>query len=410
VTAGTLRPGAAANFDRAALWTTVAIGFSLPVSTALDGLLVVTLIVCWIAGGRWREKLEIARHNAFALFPCALFVLHLAGSVYSIGDPEDIWYALGKLVPLLFILLLISLQPGDKWRGRAMKAFAAAMLLTLALSFLVWGRLIPEGGFFKGTHFDAVVFKLKITHSVFMAFAAYLFALHARDAQHGGRRWLLGALALLAAFNVLFMVQGRTGQLILIVLLIYLLVSSLARRGILAAMGAGLLVATGVYFMPSSSLHQRAQTTIQEFSDWRARKPAQLANMRLESWSNSLEVIRRHPVLGTGTGGFGAAYARQVEGTSMRTAAQPANQYLLTAVQLGVFGLAALLALFAAQWRLAARLATRTETDIARGLVIFMVVGCLFNSFLLDHTEALFYAWLSGLLFAGLRPRETSAR
>jgi hypothetical protein len=32
------------------------------------------------------------------------------------------------------------------------------------------------------------------------------------------------------------------------------------------------------------------------------------------------------------------------------------------------------------------------------------VVGCLFNSFLLDHTEALFYAWLSGLLYAGLRP------
>ena len=93
----------------------------------------------------------------------------------------------------------------------------------------------------------------------------------------------------------------------------------------------------------------------------------------------------------------------------MRTAAQPENQYLLTAVQLGVFGLAALLALFAAQWRLAARLATRTETNIARGLVIFMVVGCLFNSFLLDHTEALFYAWLSGLLFAGLRPRGTSA-
>jgi hypothetical protein len=33
-------------------------------------------------------------------------------------------------------------------------------------------------------------------------------------------------------------------------------------------------------------------------------------------------------------------------------------------------------------------------------------VGCLFNSFLLDHTESLFYAWMSGLLFAGLRPRQ----
>jgi len=39
------------------------------------------------------------------------------------------------------------------------------------------------------------------------------------------------------------------------------------------------------------------------------------------------------------------------------------------------------------------------DTDLARGLVVTMVVGCLFKSFLLDHTESLFYAWLSGLLY-----------
>jgi O-antigen ligase len=88
----------------------------------------------------------------------------------------------------------------------------------------------------------------------------------------------------------------------------------------------------------------------------------------------------------------------------MMRAEHSENQYLLTAVQLGAVGLAALLALFALQWRLAARLATRADTDLARGLVILMLIGCLFNSFLNDHTQALFYAWLSGLLYAGLRP------
>jgi hypothetical protein len=29
-------------------------------------------------------------------------------------------------------------------------------------------------------------------------------------------------------------------------------------------------------------------------------------------------------------------------------------------------------------------------------------VGCAFNSFLLDHAEGLFYAWLTALLYAGL--------
>jgi hypothetical protein len=31
-----------------------------------------------------------------------------------------------------------------------------------------------------------------------------------------------------------------------------------------------------------------------------------------------------------------------------------------------------------------------------------MVVGCLFNSLLLDHAEGLFFVWLSGVLFAAV--------
>ncbi|TMH49697.1 MAG: hypothetical protein E6H62_15355, partial [Betaproteobacteria bacterium] len=123
-----------------------------------------------------------------------------------------------------------------------------------------------------------------------------------------------------------------------------------------------------------------------------------------------VEIVKSHPWVGAGTGGFAAAYARQVQGTSMMPLPQPENQYLLTAVQIGAVGLAALLALFALQWHLASRLATRTDTDLARGLVVTMVVGCLFNSFLLDHTESLFYAWLTGLLFASLRPGRNGAR
>jgi len=266
---------------------------------------------------------------------------------------------------------------------------------------------MPQTRFFKGSPFDPVVFKLKVTHGVLMAFGAFLFALKAREAADLRWRmvWALGAT--LAAFNVLFMVQGRTGQLVLMALLLYFLISALKWRGLLAAAAASLAIGGTVYLIPSSSLHQRTLTTINEIQDWRAGKPPTPANMRLESWSNSLKIVREHPLVGVGTGGFAAAYAKQVEGTSMMPLRQPENQYLLTTVQLGIVGLAALLALFAIQWRFASRFATRTDTDLARGLVITMAVGCMFNSFLFDHTEALFYAWLSGLLFAGLQSRET---
>lgn len=398
-------PRVAAFFDRAALWIAVAIGFSIPISTALDNVLVAALLLCWAAGARYREKLAAIRGNTFALVACAFFLLHVAGTAYGHGTRADMLHALDKAATVLLIPLLISLNPGERQRSLALKAFVAALAMTLILSFFIWLELMPQTGFFKGFPFDPVVFKLKITHSVLMAFGAFYLALAAREATTTRSRLLLSLIAGLAAFNVLFMVQGRTGQLVLMALLLYFLISSFRWRGLLAAVAAGLAIGGTVYLTPSSSLHQRMLTTVNEIQDWRAGKPPTLANMRLESWSNSFKIVREHPLVGVGTGGFAAAYAKQVEGTSMLPLGQPENQYLLTTVQLGVVGLAALLVLFAVQWRLASRLATRTDTNLARGLVLTMAVGCMFNSFLLDHTEALFYAWLSGLLFAGLQSR-----
>jgi O-antigen ligase len=391
---------------RAALWLAVAIGFSIPISTALDNLLVAALLLCWIAGGRYREKWAALRASPFVLLPCGLFLLHVAGSLYSEGSAQEVLRALDKASVILLIPVLIALNPGQEFRDRALHAFMAAILATLVLSFLLWMGAVPEGGedeIVKGVRQDPAVFKKHITHGLLMAFGALAFALKAREATRPGLRLLLALVVLLAAFNVLFMVHGRTGQLVLAALLLYFLFSSLRWRGLAVAVAAGAAVGGTVYLAPSSALHQRVKTTIAEIKDWRAGKPAQLSNMRLEAWSNSVQIVQQHPLVGVGTGGFGAAYARQVEGTSMIPLGQPENQFLLTTVQLGIVGLGALLALFAAQWHLASRLASRMETDLARGLVLTMAVGCFFNSFLLDHTEALFYAWLSGLLFAGLR-------
>ncbi|MGH8687204.1 MAG: O-antigen ligase family protein [Burkholderiales bacterium] len=386
-----------------ALWIAVAIGLSLPLSTALDSVLLVALLVAWAASGSWREKLALLRRNAFIAFPVGLFLLQVAGSVYSLGSGEDIRDAVTKAATLLFIPLLVSLQPDDHWRRRALAAFAAAMLVTLALSFPVWWGLIPQGDVFKGLPVDAVVFKKKITHSVFMAYAAFVFALQAREARGPHRRWLFAALALVASFNVLFMVQSRTGQVVLAGLLLYFLYSTLRWRGLVVAAVAGIGVAGAAALLPASVIHIRTLMTIHEVERWEAGKPADASNLRLEAWSNSVRIWRRHPVVGTGTGGFPAAYASEIRGSGRPASTNPENQYLYSAVELGAVGVAALLALFAAQWRLAGRLATRTDIDLARGLVILMVLGCLFNSFLHDHAESLFYVWLSGLLFAGLQ-------
>jgi hypothetical protein len=49
------------------------------------------------------------------------------------------------------------------------------------------------------------------------------------------------------------------------------------------------------------------------------------------------------------------------------------------------------------------------EGSIARGLVIMFGLGCLVNSMLIDHTEGLLFAWLTGVLYGGLPTRSAPA-
>jgi hypothetical protein len=41
--------------------------------------------------------------------------------------------------------------------------------------------------------------------------------------------------------------------------------------------------------------------------------------------------------------------------------------------------------------------------------VLTFVIGCLFNSLLIDHTEGLLFAWLSGLVFVTIPTDKRSA-
>ena len=128
----------------------------------------------------------------------------------------------------------------------------------------------------------------------------------------------------------------------------------------------------------------------------------------MDYYTNSLAIIRDHPLFGVGTGGFEKAYDEKIRNTAMASSNNPHNQYLLITVQLGVLGLALLLYLFFTQWRMACLLPTVLEQNLARGMLLTIASGSLFNSLLLDHSEGLFFAWISGVLFAGLntaRPR-----
>ena len=136
--------------------------------------------------------------------------------------------------------------------------------------------------------------------------------------------------------------------------------------------------------------------------EWRLDRPAATSvGYRLEYYLNSVKLIGEHPLMGTGTGGFKGAYAALIKGTGMDASENPHNEYLMVAVQFGVVGLLLMLWLFLVQWRKAVLLPGGFERAAARGLVLLILSASMVTSTLIDHTEGLFYVWMSALLFAG---------
>ena len=388
--------------EQAARAGAIALGFSIPISVALDNALLALVLLFWLASGNYGAKLAHIKATRVALAACALFALLVIGLAYGTRGPGDGLHYLGKYMDLAFVPVFATLFAAERTRRCAWYAFAAALALTLALSYLARFGIVQGGTWFGALEMDPsmAVFKLSLTQNILLAFGAFLYYCLGRSAQTARARYAWWALAALAALNVLLIGQGRTGHLVLCALALYGAYARWRWRGALAVLVAAVLAGSALMMVPST-LGKRVTVGLSEMRDWRPGVAAHASvGERLEFYSNSLAIVSEHPWFGTGTGSFPKVYAERVAGTLMEQTVNPHNEYLHIAIQLGVAGLALLLYLFYCQWRLAPRLASQHESELARGLVITFALGCLFNSLLLDHVEGLLYAWASGLLYA----------
>lgn len=383
----------------------VALGVSIPFSVAADSVLLALVLVCWLAADRYRERFAQLRRNPVALMALGFVALLAVGLAYGEQPRADALRYFGKYADLALLGVFVTLFGDPVWRRRAVFALASALALLVVLSYLTklgvlpptpWARRVPV--------VYPIIVMDSLTHGILVAFGAFLFAVLGREAPKGPVRTIWFALAAAAAANVLFVVPGRTGYVVLGALALYFgyVWRRLAGLALVALAGAAVV---GVGYSASSTLQGRVLETEREAREWQPGVAARTSvGYRLEFYNNTLKIIRDRPLVGAGTGGFPSAYERQVAGTGMAPAGHPHNEYLHLMAQLGIPGLVALAALFWVPWRLAPRLPVPHEGLLARGLVLTIAVGCVFNSLLLDHTEGLLFAWGLGVLFGGLGP------
>ncbi len=379
--------------------------FSIALPTAFMSIAMGLFVLVWLISGHYVEKIKrIFRHPA-AIIAIALFCLYGIGMFYS-NAPWDMrlaWWL--KYHKLLYIPLIISVLTNEKYREYAIKAFLAGMLLVLIISYLKWLGIVPHTDIGQGYF----VFKGRIAHNILMAFAVYLMLkLTVQTAKPYCWLWAIGSM--LGFLNIFLLVNGRSGQIILLVLCVWFCWEIWRIKSIqyLFAVAAALLLILSA--VPNAGDFRLTQIT-QEIANHKPNEAQTSSGTRLEFYKNSLTLIKHNPLFGAGTGSFEFEYKQlaQTQQTLATYVPNPHNEYLLTWQELGLLGLFLLLVLFATQWKASHHLLKSQNYSMVdgyalRGLIITMTVGCLFNSLLLDAGEGKFYCVVAGVLLSAYQP------
>jgi O-antigen ligase len=147
-------------------------------------------------------------------------------------------------------------------------------------------------------------------------------------------------------------------------------------------------------------LRERVSTFMQEIHEYRTADVRTSAGERLEFWKKSLEFVAEAPVIGHGTGTIREQFRRVAtgeSGASSLIAANPHNQTLAVAIQLGLVGTIILYAMWIAHLLLFRGEGLAAWIGLA--VVVQNMVGSLFNSHLFDFTHG--WGYVIGVGIAG---------
>ena len=390
------------------------VSFSTALTNFFVGLSYIGFLVALAASPSLRAMLRLPpRLLAPGLAALLLLALYLLGMTWSIAPHADLLTAVKKYTRLLILPMGIVLA----WRAPGLPRRALAYYLAgtgvLAVSiYLASFGLMPSSslGWWRvsADKQDLFVFRNHITIGIMLGFASsacLLIATYVKDR----RRVIACAAALATALPIVFLSGGRTGYVVLFIGLVtvFLLRARLTPLRMTGGLAALVLLFAGLY-LASPNMKTRTDEMVKEIETEAPRTPN---GLRLSFIKVGLDVVAAHPLIGIGTGGFAEAYAPTAlrtwpAGHPMATERyQPHSEFVLTAVQLGVVGLAAYFGMLAALG-LAALGRRSFERDLLALLWLIYTITSAYNSLLWDTSEAHWFLLLSSCLYvAAMRQR-----
>ncbi|WP_457594569.1 O-antigen ligase family protein, partial [Hydrogenimonas sp.] len=338
------------NRERLDLWINyliVALGFTLPISVAANNFLLVLILLLWLAAGGFKERWERIKSNWAAIAILLFFALHIVALLYSSDPKAGVVKIIAREQLLLFMPIFLSvIRP--EFVKKALNAFLYAMFLSEILSYAMYFDLVHIPWHDYAREPFPTPFVSHLSYSPMVAFAVILLI---HRLVFGDEARIVKAIyfffMITMSFNI-FITGGRAGQIGFIVALLFYLAYQF-RKEIKKMFYLLLFAVAGILliFFFNKPFHDRMMLAYHNVANFKTN-PHSSVGLRINFTLNSLELIKKRPLFGYGTGSFEQEYAKinQVLTPNVRATSQPHNFYILTLVQFGITGLALLLYLF----------------------------------------------------------------
>lgn len=385
--------------DRATRSTAVLAAFVLPFSTAGANAAFALFVLLWIASPNLADRARRAWRDPVARAALALFVLLVAGIAWSSADTAEAWDLVLKYRKLVLLAMLLAVMGERRWQLAVLAAFGAGGAVVFVAALLIHFGVLPQAE--RGGPGNAVAFKNHITESWISALLFFFALTGARWARSPALRALMAAGAVAAAAHVLWLLIGRTGYLLLALLLATWAALLAGWRRALPAALVGVAV-LGAVALSSGTFMQRMSFTLAEVEQYRQTGAATSWGARYEFLRGAVDIWLASPIWGHGSGSVPVEYRKLPRAHTAAGEVETSNlhsEYSELAVQLGVLGVGAFVWLLVAHGRRARELEPAWR-DLAIGLLVAMAVGSTFNSLLRDFTEGHAYVLLAGTLLA----------
>jgi O-antigen ligase len=360
-----------------------------------------------------RKPLELTRLTPLAvMLVLAAFAMSL---LWTTGPSEDAFGSLAKYGKLLGIVAMMVMIRSRREAAFAMLALVGAQAFLMASSWLLYFHVPVPWATSDMALREFAVFSSYLDEGIMTA-AAGAICWHFRTVAPG-RHGKVVAMVLAAAcmLNVFFVLSGRSGHMVAIALLSLAIMWELPRKFRPVVLLLPFLIGA-LLFAGSPKVRERlmgVKNDVQAFSAQDNRQTTS-GGIRLGLWLTSIEIIREHPVIGTGVGSWSTEYNRmehrkKADHPDAGSNFNPHQEYLLWGVQLGFSGLVLFLGLMLAVVVDASRM-DKPAARAAQSTIAALAAACLFNSSIYDALIGDFFAITIGLLLAfGLHDKEQSA-